>query len=299
MPLSLYTPISSSPHCIRCSPPYLIIYSVLFLTSSLPVPASSNIPQPNLPSTSNTTLTMNSHTTTYTPSYECDVCGTSISESSSILACSTHFYCKTCAIAVFHRFLTNISEFPASCCSRSRHGLPPSLFADLLGLEFMDMYRVKLYEKYTPEAIRVYCEKAQCAKYHHPRTFDDGDQRRTVVLCECGTTTRVGCKAEWEDGHVCVPLDPSKRPAWVPEYTAQCRIKQCLKCREWIEISAACNHTTCSSCSHQFCFICLLQWTGQHSTMGCPLYGDPSEGYDDEGLECTERGIHMYTGRNR
>jgi hypothetical protein len=161
----------------------------------------------------------------------------------------------------------------------------------------MKEYKVKLHEYYTPETIRVYCANAQCAKYHHPRTLDDSDQRRTVVVCECGTTTCVGCKSEWEDGHACVPIDPSRRPVWVPEYTAECRIKQCPKCREWIQLSEACNHLNCSSCGHGFCFVCLLEWTGQHA--GCSQYGDPVEGYDDEGFELTKRGLHIYTGRDR
>ncbi|KAH5036340.1 hypothetical protein HBI70_035340 [Parastagonospora nodorum] len=233
------------------------------------------------------------------PKYDCDVCGSEFPDTAGVLACEEHFYCNDCAIEVFHRSMIYLNEFPASCCSCSRNGLPPALFTELLGQEFMDEYLLKLSKYYTAEAIRVYCANAQCAKYHHPRVFDDSDHRHTVSPCECGTTTCVGCKAEWQPEHTCLQLDPTHRPAWLPEYTPECRIKQCPQCREWIQLSEACNHMTCTSCQHSFCFICLLPWVSFHLAWGCPAHGDPPEGYDDEGFERSPRGIHLLTGRNR
>jgi hypothetical protein len=92
---------------------------------------------------------------------------------------------------------------------------------------FMDSYRLKLSWQYTPETIRVYCANAQCARYHHPRSFDNSDQHHTIVACDCGTTTCVGCKSEWKADHTCVQLTSTNRPAWVPEYSSNYRIKQC------------------------------------------------------------------------
>jgi hypothetical protein len=54
---------------------------------------------------------------------------------------------------------------------------------------------------------------------------------------------------------------------------------------------------TCASCQHNFCFICLLP--SLHLAWGYLVYGEPPEGYDDEGFERTPRGIHVLTGRNR
>lgn len=168
----------------------------------------------------------------------------------------------------------------------------------------MERYRARLEEHYIPEVVRVYCANPRCAKWHHPRTFNDSDQRWTVVACECGTTTCVGCKAEKLSQHVCEKVDSSKRPEWLPEYSAECRVKQCPKCAEWIQLSEACNHMECSSCHHQFCVVCLLPWTGSHGnedvedSWGCPTYGDPACGYDDDGFEKPPRGLHFYTGRD-
>jgi hypothetical protein len=115
----------------------------------------------------------NTSSASHTPEYECDVCGSNFVETEGVLACEEHYYCNDCAVEVFHRSMANINEFPASCCARSRNGLPPVLFEELLGVEFMDKYKLRLHEYYTPEAIRVYCANAQCSTYKHTKEFDN------------------------------------------------------------------------------------------------------------------------------
>lgn len=145
------------------------------------------------------------------PKYDCDFCGNDVPDSAGVFACVEHFYCNDCANEVSHRSLTDMTEFSASCCSRFRNELPPYLFEDLLGKEFKDKYRLKLSEQYTSKTLRLYCSNAQCAQYHHPRSFDDSDQRHTIVACGCGTTTCLGCKSEWQLDHTCVHLSSASR----------------------------------------------------------------------------------------
>jgi hypothetical protein len=186
-----------------------------------------------------------------------------------------HFYCNDCAVEVFHRSMANIDEFPASCCFRSQNGLPPALFEALLDADFIGKYKLRLYEYQTPEVIRVYCANVHCSQFKHSNGFDNSDQRRTLAHCSCSTTTCVGCKTAWSTDHVCAHSNTKSKPSWVTDYTASCRINQCPHCQEWIELSEACNHMSCSSCRHQFCFVCLMLWQGFHSYLGCPMYGDP------------------------
>jgi hypothetical protein len=71
----------------------------------------------------------------------------------------------------------------------------------------------------------------------------------------------------------------------------------------WVEYKEACNHMTCCYCRYQFCFVCLKSWGGEglgfHEGAGCPAYGDPPSGYDNEGFEINDRGLHRDTGYNR
>lgn len=233
---------------------------------------------------------MASNITSQSPEYECDVCGSNLEEFDGVLACTEHFYCNDCAVETFHRSMNDINELPASCCARSRSGLPPSLFRDLLGEDFMDKYMLKLHEYYTPQAIRVYCANAHCAAYQHPRHFNNSNHRYTTAVCGCSTKTCVGCKSTWTADHVCVATGTISKSHWLPEYSAICRIKQCPKCKEWIQLSEACNHMSCVSCHHEFCFVCMLPFKSFHGSAGCPMYGDPKAGYDEDGFEKTKRG---------
>lgn len=163
----------------------------------------------------------------------------------------------------------------------------------------MDKYMLKLHEYYTPQAIRVYCANANCAAYQHPRHFNNSNHRYTTAVCGCSTKTCVGCKSTWTADHACVATGSISKPHWLPEYSATCRVKQCPKCKEWIQLSEACNHMSCVSCHHEFCFVCMLPFKSFHGSAGCPMYGDPKAGYDEDGVEKTKRGLHLYPGRDR
>jgi hypothetical protein len=113
----------------------------------------------------------------------------------------------------------------------------------------------------------------------------------------------VGCKEVWDgEEHQWADLTaPGIKPEWMQdiEYSETCRIKVCPACRIWFEHKDACNHMKCYHCGHEFCFVCILPWEGFHTQAGCPAYGDPPGGYDDEGFEVGDRGLHRDTGYNR
>ena len=44
--------------------------------------------------------------------------------------------------------------------------------------------------------------------------------------------------------------------------------KECPKCRVRIEKNRACNHMTCLNCRHQFCWLCLANWSEHNSSTG-------------------------------
>ena len=85
-------------------------------------------------------------------------------------------------------------------------------------------------------------------------------QQYSVARCDCGTLTCVGCKGPWERRHRC-GQDDTARPAWLPQYTPECRIKKCPGCKGYIELREACNHMTCNYCNHEFCWLCFASYT--------------------------------------
>jgi hypothetical protein len=162
---------------------------------------------------------------TPTRARECDLCGDTFAPFAGIETCEAHFYCHHCAVYVFHRSLRNIDEFLASCCSETRTGIPITKIQHVLKNAFVEQYQLKLHEHGTPSSIRTYCANAHCATHMHPYTFDDTDQRYTLVPCQCGTTTCVGCKSPWESEHVCEHPSPVAKPAWAPDFNSDCRMK--------------------------------------------------------------------------
>ena len=215
-----------------------------------------------------------------------------------VVTCTKHFVCNDCLVQQFKILAQQpgLESFPAQCCNEE---IPINimLIEHLLSAEVIEAYRIKEMEFSTPPTLRVYCSNIEChawippsESWIHPGEF----QERSTEVCKCGTTTCVGCKNRWVPGHTC-GQDQEEKPSWLPEYAAWCRIKKCPSCRSFIELYAACNHVTCNVCQHQFCWVCLMEWTGFHS--GCSQYGDPE--YDEEGFERNTRGLHRDTGLTR
>lgn len=232
--------------------------------------------------------------------YDCYICMDDTPVSQGSYTCSAHFCCNECLVTLFERSLHNTDEFPARCCANGLLSYVLSL--DILGDDLRGRYMRKLGEYYTPRQVRVYCSNAECASFIPLSKFDNSDARWTIAPCECGAATCVGCKQAWDVSHRCEWDDDLRtKPEWVPEYTKACRIKKCpgQGCRMLIEHKEACNHMTCTACRHEFCFICMLPWEGFHVGTGCPDSNDPEAGYDEDGYERTERGLHVLDGRDR
>jgi len=234
-----------------------------------------------------------------TVQYECFICGDDFIFSEGVAHCTEHFMCNNCVVHAYNAALADTEAFPARCCTP----LPRRLVEHLLTPEVLEAYSLKAQEYYTPRAIRVYCANESCRSFIPRSHVDNSHAFSTVAHCGCGTNTCVGCQYEWEgQEHRCVVSDePGMRPKWMPEYSSSCRAKSCPNCRVWMEHKEACNHMTCHYCRHEFCFVCLLPWTneGFHQDEGCPSYGDPVEGHDEQGYELGARGLHRDSGYSR
>ncbi|KAL1601525.1 hypothetical protein SLS60_006440 [Paraconiothyrium brasiliense] len=235
--------------------------------------------------------------------YDCSICTGEFLLKDGIVSCAEHFICNDCVVQTFTLAAENPVSglFPVKCCMKapgSRRGpivLRCRLVQHLLPPKVNEAYRRKEKEYYTPPTLKLYC--VDCGSWLDPETFQN-KRNYSWATCACGTSMCVGCKGAWQENHFCTNANDAK-PDWLPPYSDDCRIKQCPDCRTPIEHWGACNHMTCESCRHQWCFICLLPWDGFHVDDGCPAYNDPDDGYDDEGYENNERGLHRDTGLNR
>ncbi|CAA9963674.1 ibr domain-containing protein [Pyrenophora teres f. maculata] len=229
--------------------------------------------------------------------YECCICGDDLPLSKGIATCAEHVMCHQCVVDAHDIALKDNEAFPVECCAP----IPFELVQHLLSPEKREAYSKKLQEHNTPIHSRVYCSQGLCSSFIPRTQFDSTSFTQTVARCPCGCVTCTECRKEWNgEGHKCLKeYDNALRPKWLPEYSATCRIKRCLYCPAWIELKEACNHMRCNYCRSDFCFICMNPWTGFHVQIGCPVYGDPPVGYDEEGFELSWRGLHFETGLDR
>ena len=127
--------------------------------------------------------------------------------------------------------------------------------------------------------------------------INDGDIRLQCPACSIGRRFEFcwACLREWKDtgfqwcgNKGCSGKDPRFRILSVAEKKEidgipGCpSIRACLKCGLLINHRERCRHMTCTSCSAQFCFICLKPWRTGHLSTPCRIasvqttLGDPS-----------------------
>lgn len=61
--------------------------------------------------------------------------------------------------------------------------------------------------------------------------------------------------------------DDSETLNWI-----QTNTKDCPRCHSLIEKNGGCNHMTCKSCTYNFCWICLGDWTAHKNNYRCDKY---------------------------
>ena len=88
--------------------------------------------------------------------------------------------------------------------------------------------------------------------------------------------------------------DDSETANWISANT-----KECPKCQSGIEKNGGCNHMTCRKCKHEFCWICMGNWSehGQ-SWYNCNRFEEKSglDGRDAQAKsrQALERYLHYY-----
>jgi len=98
-----------------------------------------------------------------------------------------------------------------------------------------------------------------------------GSSEVPMMVCSndrCRFTFCFKCKEEWHADVTCEQyqqwkIENNESEAryidWVRNNT-----KQCPKCKVQIEKNGGCNHMTCKSCQHEFCWLCSVDYTSSH-----------------------------------
>ncbi|KAJ4345454.1 uncharacterized protein N0V89_011585 [Didymosphaeria variabile] len=141
-----------------------------------------------------------------------------------------HAYCQNCLRSIFAYAIADSDHFPPRCCEP----LEVSHCTRLLSDDLVSKFKDKKEEMDTPH--RVYCSKAECAKWIKPLNIEAG-----VAACsECSQKTCANCKAKQHDGlcpddaDVQALLTLAKEKQW----------KSCPECKTMVELTMGCYHIT-------------------------------------------------------
>ena len=131
-----------------------------------------------------------------------------------------------------------------------------------------DLYWKQLCKSYTDLNNQIkWCPQKGCeycfeqSSYHFQSTVD----------CKCGMSFCMLCSS---DSHL--PCDCTLALKWKEKFSAEsenviwinANTKTCPKCHKPIEKNAGCNHMTCRQCNHQFCWVCMTDWSSHGTATG-------------------------------
>ena len=183
------------------------------------------------------------------------------------LACD-HSMCIECMRNLFVSAVRDSSLLPLRCCETP---IDMTICRHLLSSDEAQTVFSRLAEREATN--KMYCPS--CNMFINLDLVDA--QESTDLLCMCGTSLCVSCKTVSHPRFTCAEnrsiaegddtllLEHARQEGW----------KQCPSCNVMIELTHGCNHITCCSCDHQFCFLCLSPWGGnQCSTRRCAVWDE-------------------------
>lgn len=149
----------------------------------------------------------------------------------------------------------------------------------------------------------TFCPAPDCDKIIKcTKPLEDPNRKVPGVKCTCGKEFCFACSLDDHMPATCKIAkawlkkcqDDSETANWISANT-----KECAKCHSTIEKSGGCNHMTCQKCKHEFCWICMGDWS-LHGTSyyNCSRYDEAdsmaARSEQDKSRSQLKRYLHYY-----
>lgn len=166
------------------------------------------------------------------------------------LECGHAVACDNCLIQWFTSELTS-RKLPLGCmmCKYpvSRDVLESILPNDLF-LKYDQLEAEQLAER---EWVMFYCPNCRAVM------SADNNENKHIVCLDCKKHFCLQCKVEWHKKSTCEQYQQWAREngnadALTWDLVNRLDVKQCPRCKHWIEKNEGCNHMTCSQCRYEF-----------------------------------------------
>ncbi|KZV75089.1 hypothetical protein PENSPDRAFT_647368 [Peniophora sp. CONT] len=241
----------------------------------------------------------------------CQICFDDEATEMRSLACG-HSFCTGCWLAFTSSKIRDEGEHRLACMAEGCKLLAPDAFVleivrndDKASARFKEL----LLRDYV-EAQRAlkFCPYPECTHAVRCTAAATKSSLTTIVpAVVCGADEQhlfcFGCSIEADHRPLLCPvsklwiqkcLDDSETANWIKSNT-----KECAKCQSTIEKNGGCNHMTCKKCKHEFCWVCMGDW----SVHGTAFYScnrfDEKSGIDARDAQSRsraslERYLHYY-----
>ncbi|XP_071709320.1 E3 ubiquitin-protein ligase RSL1-like [Rutidosis leptorrhynchoides] len=150
-----------------------------------------------------------------------------------------------------------------------------------------DMISVRVKEASIPPEERIYCPYSDCSNLMSKTEVQEynATSGSTSVIkpgmrkcVKCNRAFCIDCNVPWHDNITCSDYMKSSRyksssAAKLKSLATKKHWRQCIKCKNIIELAKGCYHIYCR-CGYEFCYTCGAQWINKTPTYKCPIWDE-------------------------
>ncbi|KAG4078504.1 hypothetical protein HA402_009216 [Bradysia odoriphaga] len=217
------------------------------------------------------------------PIIECEICLLPFTEVNSISFVCGHQFCDSCCCRYFEEKILNDGEANNIRCPHSscKMLIDDDTVLNLISENARQRWEILIAHTFVKShPLMRYCRSEDCEYAVKVKVLEPSQ-----VICKCGYESCLKCGEMWHDSVTCdllkkwieIQLEDVESAKWMKEHA-----KRCPNCKINIEKNGGCNHMSCRSCRHEFCWVCMQDWRGHGS---CNQYQDNEH-------NLTERLIH-------
>ena len=174
-----------------------------------------------------------------------------------------HLFCSDCMFEYLKEKINN-NQFLDILCPKE--GCKKIIDSNLI-VKFLykDEELLKKYNKLVKRNQLLLDPKIQLCPYPDCESYAKKRNNKYVKCIHKGHQFCFNCLKGW---HGKSPCENNSLSNSLNELENSDRIKRCPKCKFYIELRDGCNHMTCSNCKHQFCWLCLGDYSYDHFSSG-------------------------------
>lgn len=174
-----------------------------------------------------------------------------------------HIFCHSCWYEYLNEKIGNSKVSKLTCM---QHGCKELLSEDFILHNIQESPDlIKKYNRFKKKLeVLEDPNKKFCPQPNCDGIAERIDEKDKYVTCDQGHKFCFVCLKDWHGKKKCQNEIDKDFQLWKKDKI----VKQCPKCKFWIEKNKGCNHITCAECGYQWCWLCRGQYSSTHFEAG-------------------------------